>query len=158
MRLNEKLISAALNEYGVASIKGARHSDRVRLFLSQIGLGATDNDAWCSAFMAWLFFKITGLAVGKANARSWTKVQPIGLHTVAITDCLGAQPGDVVVLWRVSPTSWKGHVGLFVRATKRHVWLLGGNQSGGRVSIKRYPIKRVLVVRRFFTGAGEYRA
>jgi uncharacterized protein (TIGR02594 family) len=51
--------------------------------------------------------------------------------------------GDVVVLWREHPKSWKGHVGLFIRQTPNWVYLLGGNQ-GNRVSIQAYRRHRVL--------------
>ena len=103
--------------------------------------------AWCSAFVNWLFLEVTGVSVARANARSWLNVrEPFTVRDLGTPD--QGIPGDVVVLWRSDPNSWKGHVGLFVRATGNRIWLLGGNQSG-RVSIKRYPIKRVLAVRRF---------
>lgn len=145
--LNEALVRTALQEYGVARISGPRHNSRVREFLDTVGLGRTDDTAWCAAFLRWLFLTVTGEAIGRANARSWETLDgPFDVTTIGSHD--QAMAGDVVVLWRSSPRSWKGHVGLFIRSDSRGVWLLGGNQ-GGRVSIKRYPHRRVLAIRRF---------
>ena len=145
--LNEALVRTALQEYGVARIAGPRHSSRVREYLATVGLGRTDEPAWCAAFMHWVFLTATGQGIGRANARSWETLEgPFDVTTIGSID--QGKLGDVVVLWRSSPRSWKGHVGLFVRSDSKGVWLLGGNQ-GGRVSIKRYPLRRVLSVRRF---------
>ena len=145
--LNDALIRTALKEYGVAAIAGPRHNSRVQEFLRTVGFGRTDEVAWCAAFMRWLFLEVTGKGVGKGNARSWeTLEEPFQVKNIGNLD--KALPGDVVVLWRGSRRSWKGHVALFVRRTQNHVYLLGGNQ-GGKVSIKRYPKSRVLAVRRF---------
>lgn len=54
--------------------------------------------------------------------------------------------GCVVVMWRNSPKSWEGHVGLFVKADATHVYVLGGNQSDS-VSIAKFPLGRVLSYR-----------
>lgn len=54
--------------------------------------------------------------------------------------------GCVVVLWRGSPKSWEGHVGLFVRRDSTHVYVLGGNQSD-TVSVAKFPIGRLLSYR-----------
>jgi uncharacterized protein (TIGR02594 family) len=145
--LNASLISKALKEYDVTEIAGPRHRSRVQQFLRVVGFGKTDETPWCSAFMAWLFLAVTGKRVGKANARSWETVEE-PFNVLNIGSVRDAEPGDVVVLWRGSPKSWKGHVGLFVRATSSRIWLLGGNQNG-KVCVKRYPINRVIAVRRF---------
>jgi hypothetical protein len=34
----------------------------------------------------------------------------------------------IAVLWRDEPSSWKGHVGFWLREDATHVHLLGGNQ------------------------------
>ena len=54
-------------------------------------------------------------------------------------------PGDLVIFWRDSPNSWKGHVGIFLGFDEetKTVITLGGNQDD-RVKIKKYPINQVL--------------
>jgi hypothetical protein len=52
----------------------------------------------------------------------------------------GKQPGPDV-------TAAPGHVGLFAGLEGTHVLVLGGNQSNG-VSVARFPVARVLGVRR----------
>jgi peptidoglycan hydrolase-like protein with peptidoglycan-binding domain len=59
------------------------------------------------------------------------------------------KPGDIVVFWRESPQSWKGHVGFFMGFNQdgSKVFSLGGNQ-GDSVSIKAYDAGKVLGFRR----------
>jgi len=49
----------------------------------------------------------------------------------------------VVVLERLDPDGWQGHVGLYVRDDGDHIYLLGGNQLD-EVRIHSYPISSVL--------------
>lgn len=39
------------------------------------------------------------------------------------------QFGAILVFWRGSPSSWKGHVGFYIGETNDHFLVLGGNQS-----------------------------
>ncbi len=114
---------------------------RVDAYFDDVGYPSmTDETAWCAAFVG-AMLKRCGLPhTGKLTARSyldWGK--PVDLSK--------AQPGDVVVLWRGSPTSWQGHVGLYDRQADGNVYLLGGNQRD-QVSVVGYSIDRVLSVRR----------
>ena len=71
---------------------------------------------------------------GKLNARSWLD---IGMETN------NPQPGDVVVLWRESKNSWKGHVGFYINRVDDEIFILGGNQDN-QVKISGYPSSRLL--------------
>ena len=55
----------------------------------------------------------------------------------------------MVVFWRESPQSWKGHVGFFlgISTDKKRVYCLGGNQ-GNRVSVSAYRLNTVLSFQR----------
>jgi uncharacterized protein (TIGR02594 family) len=75
---------------------------------------------------------------GKLNARSWLTV---GGETSE------PEVGDIVVLWRESPTSWKGHVGFYVRETEHLIFVLGGNQHN-QVGINGYGKHRLLGYRK----------
>ena len=106
-----------------------------------------DSTAWCSAKMCeWI--ERAGLPSTRApNARSWLK--------------WGAtlpkpKPGCIVVLWRNSPTSWEGHVCLYVGPGSRPgmIKVIGGNQSDG-VSIQEYSLAQLLGFRWPTTGSNS---
>jgi hypothetical protein len=58
--------------------------------------------------------------------------------------------GDIVVFWRESIKSWKGHVGFYIREKDGWIYTLGGNQAN-QVKISAYPKSRVLSYRRLRT-------
>lgn len=57
------------------------------------------------------------------------------------------QEGDIVVLWRETPTSWKGHVAFLAKKGMTYVNLLGGNQNN-KVCYADYSRTRVLTYRK----------
>lgn len=133
-------LKIALGEFGVSEKVGKEHDERVLQYFHDIGHKwvLTDETAWCSAFVNWCA-KMAGYQhSGKLNARSWLEV---GLRAEK------PQLGDVVVLWRVARNDWRGHVGFYIRETKTHIYILGGNQ-GNKVSISAYPKNRLLDYRR----------
>jgi uncharacterized protein (TIGR02594 family) len=99
-----------------------------------------DEVPWCSAFVNWVCHKAGVERSRKLNARSWLDVgRSISIHE--------ARPvSDIVILSRTSnPAS--GHVGFYSKHDDKFVYLLGGNQ-GDAVSIAKFPLARVLGVRR----------
>ena len=135
------IIKIALSQYGVKEIAGAKDHPQIIDYFTSIGFDGAklkDETAWCSAFANWVAKKAGCLYSKKLNARSWLSV---GMATK------DPKPGDVVVLWRDKPSSWKGHVGFFVKESNRYVYLIGGNQSNS-VCIRAYPKSRVLGYRR----------
>lgn len=130
-------------ELQVREVPGGASNPRIALYYQRMdGRAATPDDgevAWCSYFVNFCFSEVGQMGSGRANARSWiTWGRPV----------VGApQRGDVVVLWRESPDSWKGHVGFFVGYDGDDWLLLGGNQDDA-VSIRPYDPSRVLAVRR----------
>lgn len=135
------LISTALSQYGVKEVKGSKDHPQILNYFKSLGFADSkfkDETAWCSAFANWVAKQAGYEYSNKLTARSWLA---IGNSTS------NPQPGDVVVLWREDPNSWKGHVGFLIKETKRYVYLLGGNQ-GNSVSIKAYPKNRVLDIRK----------
>lgn len=109
-----------------------------------------DEVPWCSAFVNYVC-KLLRLPRSKSLlARSWLEVG-MGI------DLEDAFPGfDVVILQRgggdqpgPENTTAPGHVGFYAGISTDCEWveLLGGNQ-GDRVKVSRYPVARVLGVRR----------
>ncbi|KAB1160353.1 TIGR02594 family protein [Tenacibaculum aiptasiae] len=135
------IISVALSQYGVKEVKGSKDHPQIINYFTSMGFDGAklkDETAWCSAFANWVA-KIAGYErSNRLTARSWLTV---GTSTSA------PKTGDVVVLWREDPRSWKGHVGFFIKETKRYVYILGGNQ-GNSVSIKAYPKNKILDYRK----------
>ena len=97
-----------------------------------------DDIAWCSSAANALMQGVGIEGTGSRAARSWLD-WGVKLGHPAY--------GCICVLWRDTPDSWKGHVGIFLGfiagPTGADVLLWGGNQ-GNEVSVKRYPASRVL--------------
>ena len=141
MNNNFALTQVAMTQWNNTEIKGQEDNKEVVKYFKDIGFDINNDETpWCSAFMNWCA-KQAGLEqTYKLNARSWLNVgTPINEDEL--------QMGDVVVLWRESRNSWKGHVGLLMRKTDKHLYLLGGNQNN-RVKISKYGKYRVLGYRR----------
>lgn len=139
--MNCVLIDTALSQFGIKEIAGKRDNPEVLKYFDILGLDGArlkDETAWCSAFMNWVAIRSGFEYSGKLNARSWLNVG----EAVTIP-----QIGDVIILWRESRNSWKGHVGLFIREDENHYWVLGGNQSN-HVGIHAYSKGRLLGFRR----------
>lgn len=135
-----KIIQVALTQFGIKEIVGREHNPIVVNYFNEIGHSWVKDDetAWCSAFANWVALKANASMSNKLNARSWLNVGE---------EVKEAQQGDVVVFWRESKNSWKGHVAFYVNETENFINVIGGNQSNG-VNIKAYPKARLLGYRR----------
>jgi|TARA_R110000764_G_scaffold39017_1_gene86872 uncharacterized protein (TIGR02594 family) len=136
-KLNTSILNIALGQYGIKEIRGEAHNPEVIKYFNESGFDGEklgDETAWCSAFVNWCAREAGLEHTGKLNARSWLTVGKV---------TTSPQPGDVVVLWRSSVDSWKGHVGFFIKETEDQVYMLGGNQ-GNQVQIAPYAKNRVL--------------
>lgn len=132
----------AESHLGLGEFPGAKHNPKILEMFEAIGHGWVQDDetAWCAAFVGWVLLQANVRGTGKLNARSYMKWG----EEVSIQE---ACPGDVAVLWREDPNSWKGHVAFVDSIKGGYIYLLGGNQ-GNEVSNRPYPIDRVLSIRR----------
>ena len=138
--MKNQIINIGLGEFGISEIKGGNDNPRILQYFDDIGFdGETlkDETAWCSAFANWVAQKAGAETSCQLTARSWLK---IGKATDK------PEQGDVVVFWRESPESWKGHVGFYIREDNDWIYVLGGNQNNS-VSIKAYRKNRLLAYR-----------
>lgn len=128
---------------GTKEIPGPKSNSRILAWLRRVVAAVKSEDtSWCSAFANNCAEESGYERTGSLVARSWLNVgEKIPLEQ--------ARPGDVIILWRVSPSSWEGHVAFLDHyAAKRGlVYLLGGNQ-GNEVNITAFPASRVIGVRR----------
>lgn len=136
------LLNIALSQYGVKEIVGEVHNPTIVNYSKEIGYGGIvdDETAWCSIFMNWCAMKSNLVRSKKLNARSWLKVGES-------TDT--PEVGDVVVFWRGTPNSWKGHVAIYISHSEcgKYIYCLGGNQKN-KVCIQAYGANKLLGFRR----------
>ncbi len=139
--MNAVIINIALSQFGIREIPGEMDNPEITKYFKEIGFDGSwvkDETAWCSAFLNWCAKQAELPRSEQLNARSW---RTIGKQVTT------PEIGDVVVFWRESPESWKGHVALFIRETENYIYVLGGNQNN-QVSIKPYAKARLLEYRR----------
>ena len=148
MNLNSQIISSnpliqfASKYYGLADIEGKINNKQILIFFRETGHQNIKDDetSWCSVFVSYCVKELKGNYPKSATARSWLD------KGVKVNQ---PNPGDLVIFWRDSPNSWKGHVGIFLGFDKetKTVITLGGNQDD-QVKIKKYPVNQVLGYRR----------
>ena len=98
-----------------------------------------DSVAWCAAFIGHCFERAGIRSTRKLTARSY-------LDWGVPIEVEDAQQGDIGIIPRGS-SSWQGHVFFIDRIEGPWVWGLGGNQDDA-VNVKRYPVSKLLGVRR----------
>lgn len=137
----EHVYQAALGYKDLKEYPGSQHNPKIIKFFADSGNAWVQDDetAWCAAFVGSVLAQCGITGTNKLNARSYLKWG----KTVDINN---AKPGDVVVFWRGSKDSWKGHVAFYSDHDANNVYVLGGNQ-GNAVSIQAYPRSRLLDVR-----------
>ena len=135
-----KWMDIAKREIGITEIPGKGNADRILGYHSTTSLHATEDSVpWCSSFVNWVVTRSGLDGTNSARARSW-----LGWGREIDIPAYGC----IVVLWRKSKYSSKGHVGFFVgfNEDKTRVFLLGGNQSD-KVKVSSYPSSRILSYR-----------
>ena len=122
-------------ELGTEEVPGPDDNPRIVEYHESCDDTVSDDEvAWCSSFVNWCMEKAGHTGTRSRSARSWLK------WGVPLNEALY---GCVVVLWRSSPDSWKGHVGFWLGEDEDYVIMLGGNQ-GNEVSVRRYRKDRIL--------------
>jgi len=134
------ILLAMLAEYGMKEVDGIGSNPEIIAMGKDLGFDIADDSttAWCSLAVNYFAKKCGYEYTGKLDARSWLKM-PIMVLKPTI--------GDIVVFWRESPSSWKGHVGIFIAQDLNIIYVLGGNQ-GNSISIAAYPKDQLLGYRK----------
>lgn len=134
-----KYYEIALEYLGETEIPGDKHNAKiVNFFKTVTGQEFPDETSWCAAFTGYCLHSAGLPHTGKLNARSYLDYG---------TPVESPRVGDIVVFWRESKESWKGHVGFYAGETTTTVKVLGGNQNN-MVSIANYSKERLLGYRR----------
>jgi uncharacterized protein (TIGR02594 family) len=137
--IRDLVFATARAELGVKEIPGRQHNPRILEYHRTTGGFGDDETPWCASFVNWCLAQHGVPGTRSAAARSFLKW---GKKTTA------PKRGDIVVFWRVSPTSWQGHVSFFDRIEGSSVFVLGGNQSSA-VTIAPYRRDTVLDFRTY---------
>lgn len=136
------ILKVAFSQLGIKEIRGDEDNPQIVSYATETGITGINNDeiAWCSTFVNWCAKESNLPMSKKASARSWLNVGQ------KVTD---PKPGDIVIFWRESIHSWKGHVGIFLGFNDESdkLFCLGGNQSNA-VTIATYNTGKVLGYRR----------
>lgn len=140
--VDHSLIREARKHYYLKEIEGDASEDRIVDFYHQVGNRSIHSDdlAWCSVFISYCAKTAGFKYTTNTAAKTWLNFGKV------ISDPL---PGDIVIFWRESPTSWTGHVTIFLGEDKetKELICLGGNQEN-MVCIRAYSKDQVLGYRR----------
>ncbi|MFC7396868.1 TIGR02594 family protein [Chelatococcus sp. GCM10030263] len=130
-------LKVARDSIGMREIPGPEHNATIVDWWKGMGAPFRDDEtAWCGAFLDHCLRAAGEEVVDTGQvARNWLKL-PVTLDEPAV--------GSIAVLWRESPTSWKGHAGFLVgKDSDGNPLVLGGNQDDG-VNVKAFPASQVL--------------
>lgn len=136
-----KHIVEAFKLYGVTEVEGARDNPKIIDLFNELGFDGEDlkdETSWCAAFANAMLKRANLEYQNTLNARSFLKIGK---------QVYDPKFGDIVVFWRESKNSWKGHVAFYINEDESNINVLGGNQ-GNRVKISAYPKYRLLQYRR----------
>lgn len=131
------LLYEVLSHYGMAEIPGPNSNSDILEFFAELGYDWVTDDSttsWCSAMLGYYAKKCGYQYHVGLDARGWLDM-PVRV--------LKPSMGDIVVFWRESPQSWKGHVGIFISWDGTKIYTLGGNQNN-QISIAPYSRDRLL--------------
>lgn len=121
-------------------VEGKESNSQLLLIIQKYISNANDDSttAWCSIILMYCLENWFNIKGANPSARSWLNV---GTKTNNPTP-----KNSIVVLWRVSPSSWQGHVGIYMgedSKNKDRILIFGGNQKNS-INITSYPKSEVL--------------
>lgn len=136
-----KPLEIGLGEAGQTEIVGLQNNPRIVEYFAKTGNSYVHDDetSWCAAFVGWCLESASIVSTRLLNARSYLKW---GKPTTT------PKVGDIVVFWRITPTSPFGHVAFYLGTQKGYVYTWGGNQNN-MVCMGAYPVSQVLSYRTF---------
>lgn len=127
-------------DLGISEIAGKKDNPLIMQWYVDVGHPEVEHDETpnCAAFVG-SKLKRAGMAyLETLLARDYLKCG---------TPVDDPKPGDLVIFWRNSPSSWEGHVAFVDSVTAKTVRALGANQ-GNKVSVANFQRSQVLGFRR----------
>ena len=105
----------------------------IRLYLR-----GRENQPWCAAFISYILNKegITELGYSLSAREIYNKAKKL--------DWLVDNPktGDLIVFWRVSLESWKGHIGIITEINGGEIVTIEGNRGAYPAQVERFRYNR----------------
>lgn len=131
-------VELARDYLGTAEIPGSRNNkDIVAMHQAVSGVAHADEVPWCASFLGFILKKSGIPGSGSLMARSYSRWGE---------EVDGDPPVGAIVVLSSSRGPSSGHVGFCVGVDSAFVHLLGGNQ-GDRVSIAKFPKRKIVAVR-----------
>ena len=126
---------------GLKEDTSAGSNAQILQWAKDIGVSYHDDDVpWCGLFVAH--------CIGSQLPREPLPSNPLGARSYGrFGKAVDPQPGAVMVFWRESLESGKGHVGFYVAETTDGQFLILGGNQGNAVSITAKPRNRFLGAR-----------
>ena len=126
---------------GLREGPGSRDNPTIIDWADQLGIDYPHDDIpWCGLFVAH--------CVGSTLTEEPLPANPLGARNWArFGEAAEEAPGAILVFWRESPNSGKGHVGFYHGEDSGAYRVLGGNQSDS-VSVTRVAKSRLVAIRR----------
>jgi len=123
-----KVVKLAQVEIGNGEVGGNNKGEFVKLYNK--GFEAS----WCAGFVSYILSKANVVDLGyKLSAKAiWNEARELG-WTVEVP-----QAGDLIVFWRESPNSWKGHIGIVEKVDDDYVYTIEGNKGKYPAKVKRF--------------------
>lgn len=134
--MDSRLLHIALTQYGVHEIPGELNNPEVMKYYHDTGRKWVNSETtpWCDAFIDWCCWKEGFSFTDGLNARQWADF---------CDEVESIEDADLVLFWRGSPDSWKGHISIPIVEREGMIFSLGGNQ-GDMVQISPYYENRKL--------------
>lgn len=125
---------------GVTEVGGEGNNQMILGWAKNLDIPYSEDETpWCGLFVAHCVgsqLPDEPLPTAPLGARNWRR----------FGNRASPQPGAILVFWRESIDSFKGHVGFYAGEDGTHYHVLGGNQKD-MVCVTRVPIARLLDVR-----------
>jgi hypothetical protein len=133
--LGRAALAAAIDEIkiGAGEVGGDNLGPSVKKYLAPASL--SEGNPWCASFVSWCYLQAVGGDItampfpyspgarnllAKAKAKGWVQAPGAAYQPV---------PGDIVVWWRVTLSSWMGHAGLVHSLQDGMLYTIEGNKS-----------------------------
>lgn len=126
---------------GLKEDTSAGSNAQILQWAKEVGVSYSDDDVpWCGLFVAH--------CIASQLPHEPLPSNPLGARGYArFGKAVDPQPGAVMVFWRESPESGKGHVGFYVAETGDGQFLILGGNQGNAVSIIVKPRDRFIGAR-----------